>query len=127
MASFTERYHEYTKYNPTTIDKLGEVDWHHQPEPFKPLIDENLISLIPYLEFLKEESSKLNWQSLADQGDGLKISYLARLLYFTCGINSLYEAQDQTIYLRCNPSAGGLYPIECYVLYEMCFQGLAST
>jgi hypothetical protein len=62
MASFTERYHEFTKYNPNTIDKVGAVDWDHQPKPFKEIPKGRLqIDLVPYLQFLKEGPDNLDW------------------------------------------------------------------
>ncbi len=115
MASFTERYHEFTKYNPRTIDRLGDVKWNEQPRQFKELLENNPISLTPHLRFLKPPSDQSQWDALADSSDGLESSYLARLLYFTCGVSSLYETPQQVYYFRCNPSAGGLYPIEVYL------------
>ena len=50
MASFTERYHELTKYNPHTIDKLGPVHWDSQPPAFKPISSKAKIDLLSRLQ-----------------------------------------------------------------------------
>ena len=55
MASFTERYHTLTKYNPETIDKLGSVHWHQQPAPFKPPAAGDKINLKSFLEISGDE------------------------------------------------------------------------
>jgi SagB-type dehydrogenase family enzyme len=116
MASFTERYHEYTKYNPYTIDKLGDVDWENQPSTFKPISEQDALSLIPHLEFLKDDLSQLDWEEHFKGHSAAHLNYLAPLLYFTSGISTVFESPGQTQYLRCNPSAGGLYPIENYLI-----------
>jgi hypothetical protein len=50
LASFTERYHELTKYNPHTIDKLGPVHWEHQPPAFKAISSKVKIDLLSRLQ-----------------------------------------------------------------------------
>ncbi len=118
MASFTERYHEYTKYNPQTIDKLGKVVWEEQPRQFKEFTNEESISLIPYLSFLKEDSKNTAWGQIhLNEGEKITdLSFLARTLYFTCGITSLMQTGEEVFYLRANPSAGGLYPVEVFLV-----------
>ncbi len=115
MSSFTERYHELTKYHPETIDKLGDVHWRDQPEPFKDVPPGRKIDLVPSLKPLFEDletppDPTLSW--LDDEA----LPALSRLLYFTLGLTARLSGTggpDQ--FLRASPSAGGLYPTEIYV------------
>ena len=115
MPSFTERYHELTKYRPETIDKLGNVHWHEQPDPFKDVPPGRKIDLIPHLKPLFGDAepplgTSMSW--LEDQA----LPALTRLLYFTLGLTARVSGMgpvDQ--FLRAAPSAGGLYPTEIYV------------
>ena len=43
---------------------------------------------------------------------------MARLLYFSVGVTTHLKASGGDIYLRANPSAGGLYPTETYVVIK---------
>jgi SagB-type dehydrogenase family enzyme len=118
MASFTERYHEVTKYNPNTIDKVGAVDWENQPKPFKDVPKgRSQIDLVPYLNFLKEGPHHLDWTPHIQPLNGpvQSLEDLALMLYCTGGITGLMPSDQGHHYFRANPSAGGLYPIEVYV------------
>ena len=110
MASFTERYHELTKYNPTTIDKLGAVNWNEQPYPFKLYPDSKSIDLRNHLTDYQDPFSHF---FASENKFSLKL--LSHLLYYTCGITAKIIAEEGDHYLRANPSAGGLYPTEVYV------------
>ena len=115
MPSFTERYHELTKYRPETIDKLGNVRWEEQPEPFKDVAPGRKIDLIPHLKPLFEGDSippdaSLPWLNHE------ALPALTRLLYFTLGLTArMSGAGAMDHFLRAAPSAGGLYPTEIYV------------
>ena len=62
MASFLERYHQLTKYDPRTIDTLGKADWGEQPEPWKPISGGEHIDLRPYLNILTgADQAGPNW------------------------------------------------------------------
>jgi SagB-type dehydrogenase family enzyme len=116
MASFSERYHEYTKYHPETIGKLGPVDWNSQPPLFKEWDTSRAISLLPWLQVLKGEASTRDFAQEQPELPPLnETEFLASALYYTSGITSLSEHQGQYFYFRANPSAGGLYPIEVYL------------
>lgn len=119
MASFTERYHELTKYNPHTIDKLGAVHWDRQPPAFKPISAKEKVELLPALQAVMaglDEEPPLGASGGADQGLTAGLESLARLLFFTLGLTARLEGHGQgDFFLRAAPSAGGLYPTEIYV------------
>jgi SagB-type dehydrogenase family enzyme len=123
LASFTERYHELTKYNPHTIDKLGPVHWDRQPPAFKPISAKGKIDLLPHLQSAMERLERA--EDLPDGpeaggpeagGPEAGLENITRLLFFTLGLTARLTDQaggDQ--FLRAAPSAGGLYPTEIYV------------
>ncbi len=113
MASFTERYHELTKYNPHTIDKLGPVHWDRQPPAFKPISAKGKIDLLSRLQSAMEHPEKA--AALPD-GPEAGLENIARLLFFTLGLTArLTDPSGGDQFLRAAPSAGGLYPTEIYV------------
>ncbi|HLP41756.1 MAG TPA: SagB/ThcOx family dehydrogenase [Fibrobacteria bacterium] len=114
MASFTERYHELTKYNPNTIDKLGPVHWDSQPPPFKAIRAQEKIELLPALKAVMARMQEDDPSDADRPPSGLEP--LAGLLFFTLGITARLGGQGQgDLFLRAAPSAGGLYPTEIYV------------
>lgn len=126
MASFTERYHELTKYNPHTIDKLGPVHWDSQPPAFKSIRSKEKIDLLAHLQVViadLEASSGPGQGGLnrppAQSGAELGLENIARLLFFTMGLTARLSSEGAEgggdLYLRAAPSAGGLYPTEVYV------------
>ena len=121
MPSFTERYHEYTKYNPDTIGRLHKVDWDQSPDFYEVKSpEEDKITILPWLNFLNKPDEDFDWMRTKcpkmDKTNSL--SLLAPLLYFTNGVTSLFENGSDTHYLRSNPSAGGVYPTEVYVIIK---------
>ncbi len=113
MASFTERYHELTKYNPQTYDKLGPVRWEDQPPPFKEINATEKIDLKPFLRFLGQ-----SWESewTPEECELGSRAGLAQLLFFTLGVTAKIKTHGGDLHLRASPSAGGLYPTELYVI-----------
>lgn len=118
VPSFTERYHELTKYRPETIDRLGGVHWTEQPEPFKDAPEGRSFDLVPHLrEMLREGDAPTDpgipWLRAES---GFALPALARLLHGTLGLTArlVHEGGGET-FLRAAPSAGGLYPAEVYV------------
>jgi SagB-type dehydrogenase family enzyme len=137
LASFTERYHELTKYNPHTIDKLGPVHWDRQPPAFKPISAKGKIDLLTRLQAAMEALEKgiaapdagdateagapdkaaaPEAQSSQTGGPEAGLENIARLLFFTLGLTArLTDQSGGDHFLRAAPSAGGLYPTEIYV------------
>lgn len=114
MASFIERYHELTKYDPQTIDRLGSVRWTEQPSPYKEIAGQESIDLKPYLGFLRD-TDPARWIELGLRpGGDPDLAMLARISWFAAGINAMIPALGRPVYLRATPSAGGLYPTELY-------------
>ncbi len=116
MASFTERYHEFTKYNPQTIDKLGPVFWSQQPLPFKEIQSNEKIVLTQPLEKIFEKLQPAAIAPLEKPTWPGGLEGLAELLHFTLGITGKMETEGgPDFFFRAAPSAGGLYPTEIYV------------
>ncbi len=115
MASFTERYHELTKYNPQTIDKLGPVHWEEQPAPFKEFQGTDKISLSSFLTTDEKEEGKKPWVYHPSAKAHISLYEIAHLLYFTSGITAKMTTGAGDLFLRANPSAGALYPTETYL------------
>jgi SagB-type dehydrogenase family enzyme len=45
----------------------------------------------------------------------LSLDRLGQLLYLSHGVRGVRTVEDEVVFSRCSPSAGGLYPIELYV------------
>lgn len=114
MSSFIARYHELTKYDPRSIDRLGPVRWSEQPSPFKEIVGTESVNLLPSLPFLSAEDPS-EWASRGLRpGPPFDLSALARVSWFSAGINALVRGTRPPLHLRATPSAGGLYPVELY-------------
>jgi SagB-type dehydrogenase family enzyme len=111
-----ERFQEETKYAP---DAIGGhyLDWNHMPDPYKNYPESNRKVALPELRFGK--SANL-WEiiykrrSLRNYSSDrlLSMDILSALLWATQGIT----AAEAGYPFRVAPSAGGLYPIETYLL-----------
>jgi SagB-type dehydrogenase family enzyme len=125
MASFTERYHEATKYNPYSIDRLGPVEWGEQPPPFKSLDGGMAHCFAEHLPFLKKFLGEgvLDLPLSPSAEPFIRLETLAHLVYCTAGITGVLRTENGSVHFRANPSAGGLYPVELYFAVRDC-QGL---
>lgn len=114
MGSFIARYHELTKYDPRSIDRLGPVRWNEQPHPFKEMAGDEIVDLKPLLPFLRS-SEPDSWAAEGlSPGGPVDLATIARISWFSAGINAIVQGTNPPLYLRATPSAGGLYPIELY-------------
>lgn len=114
MASFLERYHELTKYDPRTIDRLGEAQWDEQPTPWKEISGQEKIDIRPYLAFLQDAANDPgSWEPPPPAGQ-LDIASLVKLSWFAAGVNGIGGDPETPQLYRTVPSAGGLYPVELY-------------
>jgi SagB-type dehydrogenase family enzyme len=114
MASFLERYHERTKYDPRTLDRLGGVDWSARPQPWKDISGnerEDIRSHLAFLENLREGNAE-EW--MMPQAGRLDLAGLSRLSWFAAGVSGVAGDQSDPHLYRTTPSAGGLYPVELY-------------
>ncbi len=113
MASFLERYHQFTKYDPRTIDKAAQVRFDDQPEPWKAVSGSEHVDLRPHLTFLTGAGNGGGDWSYPVTG-ALDLPALARLSWFAAGVSGISNDGILQHVYRTNPSAGGLYPVEFY-------------
>ncbi len=114
MSSFLERYHELTKYDPRTIDRLGQADWTHQPRAWKNITGTEHVDIRPHLEFLSEFVQTGEAGAYPHPSATLDLPTLCRISWFAAGVSAIGGSpQDPHLY-RTTPSAGGLYPVELY-------------
>lgn len=115
MSSFLERYHELTKYDPRTIDRLGQANWAEQPRAWKAITGTEHVDIRPHLAFLSEfVAGDGSTGTYPPPAETLDLPSLARISWFAAGVSAMGGSpQDPHLY-RTNPSAGGLYPVELY-------------
>jgi len=115
-AGIGERFQQETKYDQDTMGGYA-LDLRRQPEPFKNY--EAPLAIIPLPEPELTGDPHL-WQLLHsrrsrrefDAGRPLAAGKLSALLWATQGVTARYG----DVLFRTAPSAGGLYPIETYLL-----------
>jgi SagB-type dehydrogenase family enzyme len=125
-ASAAVAYHEATKYAPDNIHQHPGLDWARQPVPFKQYHAAAPIELAAFLPldpnpFTGAVGSAPEPGSAGD----LDRRALSRWIYFTYGVTAVVPQQPRPLYLRAAPSAGGLYPAECYVVVREELDGVA--
>ncbi|MBK8804293.1 MAG: SagB family peptide dehydrogenase [Fibrobacteres bacterium] len=114
MASFLERYHELTKYDPRTIEHSAPPNWQAQPQAWKTIQGKEYLDIRTDLTFLTEFADEEGAGKYPDPSPRLDLAALSRVSWFASGVSAMGgSAQDPHLY-RTNPSAGGLYPVEQY-------------
>lgn len=119
QSGIGERFQQETKYFP---DRMGGhyLDWEHMPERYKSYPESTPRTKLPEPKFVKgadfwETVLKRRSVRKYDPDRALPLEALSALLWATQGITA--EAGD--FHFRTVPSAGGLFPIETYVLANM--------
>lgn len=111
-----DRFHGETKY---TAEKIGgySLDWESMPAPYKDY-PASLATIalpepvIPHAENVWEVLMKRRSNRTYSRAQNLPLGLLSSMLWATQGIT----AEKGEWSFRTAPSAGGLYPIETYVL-----------
>lgn len=118
MASFSERYHEFSKYNPLSIDRLNQVNWADEPRPFKSNPTDKSLDLSPWLQHLASLDPMSSEDEIGPdpQMPVLSPDFLASLFFHSAGITAAMQTEKGPFYFRANPSAGGIYPNESYFI-----------
>lgn len=109
-SSFAHLYHQRTKYDPETLAGRGRsLNWDQQPSSYKHYPSGVTYDLRPHLA---PPRATVPLSDLSDaQEFWLRLSRLLRGVY---GMTAQVPQYD--LLLRSAPSAGGLYPVEVYVL-----------
>ncbi len=110
-----DRYHQETKYSRTKTS-WGGLDWENQPSPYK----EDLPPLKRFpIRHPSLEGGKPIWEAISARRSireftsrPISFSALSQLVWATQGITLRAWGYE----FRTAPSAGGLYPIETYLL-----------
>ncbi len=108
-------YHQETKYRRESMPR-GELDWAHQPPPYKEFA--HALSRFP-IRPLSQKGGKSLWDAVAQRrsvrdfsDESVAFGELSQLIWATQGITSRARGFD----FRASPSAGALYPIETYLV-----------
>ena len=111
-----ERFQRETKYDPDAMEG-HTLDWSRQPKPFKnykaplaivPLPEPDLTGDPHLWQLLYSRRSRREY----DASRYLSTEKLSALLWATQGVTARYG----DVLFRTAPSAGGLYPVETYLL-----------
>jgi SagB-type dehydrogenase family enzyme len=112
-------YHQATKHSPESIRRSGRpMDWTNRPSPFKRYQEElEEVALPRPRPALGMPALDAIAGSAAAIPAALDIDLLARILNYGAGVmRKLAGDQGPVLYFRTYASAGGLYPIEAYLV-----------
>jgi SagB-type dehydrogenase family enzyme len=108
-------YHQETKYRREAMPR-GGLNWGQQPAPYKEFTD--ALKHFP-IEPPDQQGGKPLWEVIAKRRSIREFSHqpitfpeLSQLIWATQGITSKVYGLD----FRASPSAGGLYPVETYII-----------
>ena len=112
-----DEFQKATKYDRNAMD-AHSLDWDRRPALFNQFTDVETIKL----PRPKERGGPSLWTAMGTRRsrrnfspDPIKIDILSQLLWAASGVT----AEKQGLPLRTVPSAGGLYPIETYVVVNL--------
>ncbi|HNY30340.1 MAG TPA: SagB/ThcOx family dehydrogenase [Fibrobacteria bacterium] len=114
MASFLERYHELTKYDPRTIEHSAGADWQAQPQAWKTIQGKEHLDIREHLGFLAGFADENGSGHYPSPSPRLDLATLSRISWFASGVSAMGGSPQDSHLYRTNPSAGGLYPVEHY-------------
>ena len=109
----SRHYHQRTKYTPESLrQRTRPIDWASQPELFKDYKIGMTYPLRPYLEEPNNEDVDNLDPEVKQQR-----KRLSRLLLCSYGLTvKVLTRSGESLFLRAAPSAGGLYPVEVYLV-----------
>lgn len=112
-------FHDFSKYDPEGIQKsAGPLDWSKQPKSIKIVNTNDRVDLVPYLPFTKSPFEDEPIQR-GDVDETSLLGRLSRILYFSYGATAFAQSNQEVVYFRSAPSAGGLYPADINIAIRM--------
>jgi SagB-type dehydrogenase family enzyme len=111
-------YHEETKHSELSLRTSAHyLDWENKPSPFKVYRGLPSIPLPGDFPHPKGESLTAIKNVLSGKrGDGIDLSVVAELLFFSAGLTRRMKVGSDFYYMRAASATGALYPIELYAV-----------
>lgn len=125
-AQVARAFHRDTIHTPVSVRGGGtRLDWANKPLPVKIYPDVQPRELprswpepdTPAVAALSGAGSSGPDGGRRDARQvGLDLAGLARLLFLSAGVSRTRASHPHPVFMRTAPSAGGLYPVECYLV-----------